>query len=443
MQNSTLLTALYIAWSVSSSRMLADEPANADAPVATAVPAAFLAPWSAMFESGFEGPSGLDDARRHYTVAHRLRSEDPRVEYGFAVVLLKNFQQAEALTHLQAALEADPAYLPAWRLQFRETVRQREFDELFEQLLALSDVVGVFSENPPPEPRRQEIAEWLGRGAGYLEGPLGNYEVAEQAVRVSRRLRARLGEKLLDRFEAGRLAVSRRQQLLQSRQLAAVADAEIERNADLQETQAARDDLDDEREQLEMSRDEWDAWIAEQVDDIDSQLEALHKQYGQVSGDQSDINRAALQVRAEIMQITTLAQQSAAGQTLITANPFILEGQLIARQAELDQYAAEYNSLEQERLQILAGAQSLFGERDASVTRYRQATGNAAGRIQQIDRWDRRLEKEAEETGRSDLLDARQVRNLRRQIQNWATYDPFDLNAQPERLLSEFQTQTP
>jgi hypothetical protein len=321
-------------------------------------------------------------------------------------------------------------------------------------LLKLSDVVGPFSEDPPAEPRRQEIAEWLGHAVAWLEGPLGDYVLAGQAVRVAQRLRARLGESLLPHFEAGRLAVSRRHQLLQSHQLVAVNDAEIQRNEDLEETQAARDDLDEEREQLQMTREEWDDWITEQVGDVDAKLEALQKHHDQVSEQQSDVSKAAFQVRTEIVQVGILEQQArqqitaaqlqaVPGQTFIVTDPFLMEQQLFALQAEFEQYAAEYNALEQERLQLLSGAEQLFAEREASIARYQKATGNAAERLRQIDRWDRRLEREAKQAEGTDLENSRQVRNVRHRIKNWSTYDPFDLDAEPVRLLAEFQLSAP
>lgn len=441
MQNLKLAAGTAIVWLAVQATAAADDPAI---PPSSSVDAAFAAHFAAMIDAGFDSDANrLDEARRHYQSARRHRPEDPRVEYGFAVVLLKNFQQQEALDHLQASIDAEPAYLPAWRLRFRETVRARDVETLFDQLLALADVVGVISDNPPEDVRRVEIAEWLGSAVAYLEGPLGNHEVAEKAGRVAEWLRARLGESLLSGFEAGRVATIRRHQLLQSHQLAAVQLAATEREEELQQTQTARENLGEEREQLAMTREEWDAWIEEQVGDIDAQLDALHEQYGQVREQQGDVNSAAVQVRGEIMQITALAQQSAAGQTVIRADPFILEGQLISRQAELDRYSAEYNALETERLQLLAGAEGLFAEREASIRRYQKATGNAADRIQQIDRWDRRLEQEAETSERSNLENTRQVRNVRHRIQNWSTYDPFDLNAEPDRLLAELQLIAP
>ena len=50
----------------------------------------------------------LNDARRHYEAARRERPDDPCVEYGFAIVLLKNFQQEEALAHAEKALSLNP-----------------------------------------------------------------------------------------------------------------------------------------------------------------------------------------------------------------------------------------------------------------------------------------------------------------------------------------------
>jgi hypothetical protein len=425
----------------------ADGPPSASP--ATEVDAAFFTQYSAMLESGFGGSRRLEEAERNYQAVHRMRPDDPRVEYGYALVLLKNFKQDVALAHLDAAIEADAAYLPAWRLRFGKSLHGRDFEKLFDQLLALSDVVGVISEHPPADAQRQEIATWLGRAAGYLEGPLGDYEVAGQAVQVSQLLRARLGEKLLPDFEAGRAAVSRQHQLLQGHQFAAVSVAETERDASLQESQTARGDLDKTREQVEMTKDQWDAWVKEQVGDIDSRLKALQKQYDQVREQQSDVNKALLQVQAEMTQLLTMVQPLTSSSTvynqqfLLAANPTIIQRQLAARQAEMDQYLSEYNALDQERTQITSGAEDLFAQRDASLARYQQATGESVRRMQQIDRWDRRLEQEAEETERSDVHDARPVRDVRRRIQNWSTYEPFDLDREPDRLLTVYKVHLP
>ena len=61
----------------------------------------------------------------------------------------------------------------------------------------------------------------------------------------------------------------------------------------------------------------------------------------------------------------------------------------------------------------------------------------------EINRWDRRLEQEADETERSNVQTAQPVRSVRHRIQNWSTYDPFDLNAEPDRLRAEYQVSAP
>ena len=129
MWNSTLLIGLTIAAFVLVSFANADEPPDVN-PAATPVDSAFFASYSEMFESGFTGAgTRLNDARRHYEAARRERPDDPHVEYGFAIVLLKNFQQEEALDHLESVIEANAAYLPAWRIQFRELLRDRDYEE--------------------------------------------------------------------------------------------------------------------------------------------------------------------------------------------------------------------------------------------------------------------------------------------------------------------------
>lgn len=419
----------------------ADAPAIGVEPLQpVSVDAGFHARFTRLLDDGFQRQTNtVSDALARSQSLQTSRPDDPRIEYALALISLKNFQQTEAIAHLEAAIQVDPAYLPAWRLLLGLQLKGREYQKLTERLYELADVVGGAAEAPPPQQVREQTAEYLGRVVAFLQGPLGDYEVAEQACRLAQNLDALLGEDLHEAYTAGRIALTREHHALLDEEQVLIAAAQVDQAQQLADAEAEGAQLESERDNVKRTQEQWDAIIKEEVGEIDSKLEALKKRNDSVQQEQTALSEAITVVRVEMQRLAALRDSALReGTRERPANARGIDVRLAALELELNQYLSQYDAASQEQAQILQAANGLMGQRQKSIARYQQATGRAADRIKQLDRWTDRVEATAEATKRQPADDARSVNVLRRRTRTWTTYDNFDLDAEKTRLMAEY-----
>jgi chromosome segregation ATPase len=293
----------------------------------------------------------------------------------------------------------------------------------------------------------------MGRVTGFLEGPLGDIDAQKATELTTAKLRVALGPELRPSFEAGRVALSVAHRKLQDEERQATDAASAAKQKKLQESQAKSEELGGARERLELTRDQWDAWVKEQVGEIDSQLAALEKRYNAAESDLRAITDSISLNRLEVQRLLAIVQQllSLSQQALSTAQRNAgnrrfsvdidlgsVQAQLAARQAEIDQLSAQYNETEQERGAVLQSAQGLLVNRQSSLNRYQEATGQAAKRIRQIKQWDQRLKNESEKLARTPDRKAQSVTAVRKRMRTWSTYEDFTIDTEKVRLLAEY-----
>jgi hypothetical protein len=90
---------------------------------------------------------------------------------------------------------------------------------------------------------------------------------------------------------------------------------------------------------------------------------------------------------------------------------------------------------------VLQAAQGLLANRQSSLNRYQEATGQAARRIRQLKQWDQRLQAETEKLAKTPDRKGQAATSVRRRMQTWATFDEFQLDTEKVRLLAEYQAQ--
>jgi hypothetical protein len=420
------------------------QPHLADAaPQAVPVDAEFHGRFAALLDEGFQRhPDAAETARRQAERLQELRPRDPRIEYALALIQLRNFHQAEALQHLDASLAIDPAYLPAWQLRLALQLKGKHYADVTDRLYELADVVGRAG-SPPPDPIvREQIARYIGRVVAFLQGPLGDYEIAELMRAHAHNLDVLLGQDLHAAYTAGRIELTREHHALLDEADILEAAAETDKQHELEQAQAQGEKLDAQRQDVERTQDEWDAIIEEEIGEIDSNLESLEQRHDSVQQELTSLTEAITVVRVEIQRLLSVrdrlirdGENEDAPHPVNTAS---IDLQIAALQVELDQYLAQYDVASQEHAQILRAADSLMRRRRTALANYQKATGRAAERIQQLDRWTERLEAQAAETQQTPASEARAVSALRRRIRTWSTYDQFDLMAGKDRLLAEY-----
>jgi hypothetical protein len=417
---------------------------HADAqPPAIPVDAEFHGRFVTFLDEGFlRRPDAAEVAGRRAESLQESHPDDPRIAYALALIQLRNFHQAEALEHLDASLAVDPAYLPAWQLRLALQLKGKHYSEVIDQLYTLADVVGCASSPPPDLAVRQQTARHIGRVVAFLQGPLNDYELAELMHAHAHNLDVLLGEDLHAAYTTGRVELTREHHALLDEADILEAAAETDKQHDLEQAQAEGEKLDAQRQDVERTQDEWDAIIKEEVGEIDSRLEALEKRHESVQQELTSLTEAISVVRIEIQRLLSIRDRMIRdGEDRDPPRPVntaSIDLQIAALQVELDQYLVQYEAASQEHAQILRAADSLVRQRRTALANYQKATGRAAERIQQLNRWTDRLESETTETQQTPASDARAVNALHRRIRTWSTYDNFDLDVEKDRLLAEY-----
>ncbi len=417
--------------------------AEDQAPVQVLVDAGYRDRFAALLDDGFERhPDSLSNAVARSGRLEEMRPNDPRVDYALALIALRNFNQSEAIGHLESAVATDPAYLPAWRALLGLQLKGKDPIQVVDRLYELADVVGRASASPPDAKVREEIAAYIGRVVAFLEGPLGDYEVAELCRAHARNLDVLLGDELHSAYTAGRIELTREHHALLDEEEILKTVAEADKEQRLAEAEVRSDELDEERQSVKRTQEEWDAIIKEEVGEIDSNLSALEKRHGSVQTELNTLADAITTVRVEIQRLLSIrdSEEFDGGnrRPRPRSNTDAIDLQVAALQVELNQYLAQYDATAQEQAQILQAARSLMSQRERALRNYQKATGKAADRIKQLDRWTDRVEAQAEETEQRPASDSRLVSSLRRRMRTWTTYDNFDLTAEKVRLLAEY-----
>lgn len=418
-------------------------PPAAEAVTPVPVDAAFHSQLASLLEEGFERQAGaVEAAGSRAESLQKLRPADPRPEYALALVLLRNFRQGEAADHLNAAIAVDRAYLPAWKLWFSLQLKGKHYSEVIERLYELADVVGEANPSPPDAAAREEAARFIGRVVAFLEGPLGDYELSERMGPHARNLDVLLGDQLHAAYTAGRIELTRAHHALLDETKILEAAAEADKQHELDVAQTRSEELDAQKEDVQRTQKEWDAIIQEEVGEIDSKLAALEKRHDAVQQELTSLADAITIVRLEIQRLLSIRDEMIRdGQDRDPprrVNTTGIDVRISALQVELDQYVVQYDAASQEQAQILQAAGSLMRQRERALSNYQRATGKAADRIRQLDRWTERIEAAASETAQTPASEARAVAALRRRIRNWSSYDDFELSAEKARLLAEY-----
>lgn len=417
--------------------------AEDQAPVQVLVDAGYRDRFAALLDEGFERhPDSLSNAVARSGRLEEMRPNDPRVHYALALIALRNFNQSEAIGHLESAVATDPAYLPAWRALLGLRLKGKDPIQVVDRLYELADVVGRASASPPDAKVREEIAAYIGRVVAFLEGPLGDYEIAELCRAHARNLDVLLGDELHSAYTAGRIELTREHHaLLDEEQILRTA-AEADKEQKLAEAEERGEELDTQREDVKRTQAEWDAIIMEEVGEIDSQLASLEDRLTSVRQELTTLAEAITTVRVQIAQLIALMESAideerrTEGRRRRNLGP--LEAQIAACQAELAQYSAQYDAVSAEQAQIVRAGRSLAGRRQRALANYQKATGQAADRIQQLDRWMDKVEVGIDVTAQTPAEDATAIKALRRKMQNWATFSKFNLLAEKDGLLAEY-----
>jgi hypothetical protein len=431
----------------------AEEPPGAAGPSPFPdAPPALVSGVENLLEEGFKvGPRQLPLVKKKFEAARSLSADDdPRLDYAYGLVLVRQSQNKAALVPLEAAVNRNgPAYWPAWQALIWVQLVDRQYDKGLNRLDEFARRVGQTAEGDPISDSQRDAARWMGEILEALDLTVAGKKFHDTIVEHDATIRDALGDELSEVLDTGREIVHERdleftQKAGQSRD---EAQKKLARRRKGQKGKFDSDlvDLDKEKENNARSADEWKKWLDETLEKVDKQLGQLEKEY-QFQQKRAESLQQSILVTGKEMTLLNVQMSLVGGQQtgsgLFQMQFGRMQQQLILRQNQLMNYQLEYNATIGRMTQTAQQGQGVQQERAAMVRKYEKATGDLVKKNAELDRWAARV---AEKKKKLDVQGVSKQKGARaaadRRIPTLKSYVPLDLDAERARLLEAYGVQ--
>jgi hypothetical protein len=388
-----------------------------------------------MFVAGYgRGNNPLKEARRLYDSARDGAKTDPRVDYAYGLVLLKQLRNKEALAQFEAVTKSGPEYWPGWQALIWSHFIAKDYSSGY---LKLRELGRRLAESKSNLTERRLSAEWMGEVIAALQKSVDSVKQRETLIREDEALREILGVELQASFASGKTTVHSLHSLLeedvqQTRELE-LAKQEKERAEKEVEVAKNLEASAEKRESLKKSAEDWKKYLDEQLAAFDKQLARLEKDYDFMQKRVVSLTASQVQVNAEIALVGQQASNTKPGQfaDALQQRRAALELQLLKYQVDLDQSMGS-------ALMIAQRAQAVAGQRAAAVQQYEKATGQLVQRDANLDKFQDRLKKEGEKLKAPPKSKPAPLTNKVKQVRSFRTYVDLDLVLERDRVLDSF-----
>ena len=340
-----------------------DSIAHAQAPEATVKVS------EQMFSEGYQfGTAHLKAAREDYAKLQKLLPKDPRVDYAFGLILVRQAQLQEA-EKLFASLSGTETQrdLKAWKAVLWCQIIRKEMKPAFEGLTAFADYLALRPSITGLSPEaREEHARWLGEVFAALDlsqekGTTRNELPARQAA-VEKALGPDLQKVMLasrDELTA-RLSEKADQDATQKADAGAGAKERVAERVEKTKAKAEQKE-----EELKQSAEEWKEWLDQKTAELDTELQVLSSQ---VQAIDTELVRAQQEYQTSLRQESYLVRQNPRMGTPAYAELT----NITARKNDLLQSGTNLNF---RRAGVVQQAHGVLERRQAVVDQYQAATG--------------------------------------------------------------------
>jgi hypothetical protein len=398
-----------------------------------------------MFTAGFgRGASSLKAAQKHYEAAQDQSGGDPRVEYAYGLVLLKQLKNKEALAQFQAATkQAGPEFWPAWQALVWSHLVAKDYAEGY---LRLTEFAKRLAGSTSDLSERQQSAEWIGQVIAALQKSVDTVKQREALVREDETLKEILGAALGPSLARGKSSVNSLHELMeedvqQTREQALAKEAKEQAE---KQAQVAKD-LEasaEKKESLKKSAEEMKKYLDDQLISYDKQLSRLERDYEFLQKRVLSLSASQVQTTMEIQLLSNVPSnnrsptQNTLNQNVADQRRALLEALMFRYQVELDQTLAGTVAVSQR-------AQMLVGQRAAAVKQYERSTGQILQQESSLEKWQERLKTDGEKVKASPKGKSVPVANKIKQARSFRTYVNLDLNLERDRVLDSFGVTLP
>ncbi len=287
-------------------------------------------------------PRNLADARQLHARVAEFDGYDARAKYAYAVVLIRQRANAEALAALDQVLAERPDLLPAWRAKIWTQMLVRKFPAAIRSMRAAAQALAAADPPGADAEERAETARFLGRVFAYLESRPAAAISPDDLRRAKQNVQSRLGD-ARDQFAIGEEAMTTEliksgEQVKQSEaaRTAEVAEQEAAIRQQQKKVDAAATDVDFEFEKLQVA-------AKARMENLTKQAEAVQR------------NILQAQFRLNQVEITIDVQQK----------QLTVQDLALTNRANLT--AAQILDIQLRRIAVVNNLQQLAGQRVAAV----------------------------------------------------------------------------
>lgn len=396
-----------------------------------------------ILEAGFgEGDKAARDAEARLEALRRDPHHDPRGDYAFGLVMLHHFKPREAREAFQAAVDSSRvAYLPAWMAHVRIRLLRRDHEAGFEHLTKLASLLADPA-TPWSDPNAPaDGAFWLGRVVGACQLAAIKVNKGPDPAALDESFRRLFDADLRDAYRRGRESIDKEHdELSDELDRAALVVERMQNDREKRrrvEIDRQRRKIRDEAKTVEMTREEWKAWLDEELERIDKELTSLEKEYDTLADADAQVQQAMAQLRSQL-NAARFAER-AAGARSQRDTTVRLSLQIEQR---LTQFQVQRLKLIQEAQGINQQARELVSQREKATDRYQTATGQLAKEATQTQKWKKAFEKATKQNKATSGRATRSARTRKRRLTQIATYLDFDVQEARQGLLDELGQST-
>ncbi len=431
------MSAILVAWCGTFDRAPAAEPAAKTTLV------------QLLEAAEFKGRLAPIQAEQRFEAARAASADDRPVHHAYGVVLsrLLKFPEAQA----QFALAADSpqgAYPPAFRGALYLELQLRRWPLAAKTALAFGT---VFEKSPDAWANAEDRtadARWLGQAASAGQLLTTKGPDVRTWIDVDRQIRERLPPEVLPAYSQGfeetlelRAELVEETEETRTKAQQKLADQqELERRKLLEkgrETESTRVNL---KAVVKGNQ----AAFEKQLGEFAKQLGLLENQWNQLDERRQLVERSIILVGQELT-ILNQNYQNVLNQDRDPQNPnartrLRLQGidqQIATRQLQSLEHQAERDRTITSLRNVQGQANTLLAQRQAAVADYEQQTGEILKRDEQLEKWSKRIVKQAEDLEETPTGNTAEVKGRERKQQTIGAYLSLDWETERQRLLKE------
>jgi hypothetical protein len=392
-----------------------------------------------FFEEGFKrGPRVAAEAQQRYKSISADSSNDPRIDYAFGLVQLRQLKNKEAQASFKIATNRPgKPYWPAWQALIWTHGAAKETVFAYDRLTEMAKRL-VETDNAPEDANVVEQVGWIGKSMAAFDKLADTPKSREAWSRQDEVLRELLGEKLLTAYDAGRDEIHVRHALVED-EIRSTRDKTLEKNEQKRVEKQSKTEKDlestkEKRDELKKTAEDFKKSLDEQLQNLDKQLSLLEKDHALLEKRGQSIVNSQNQLSLEMTQ---LQQESMSGAGKKNQG-FNYEAAIDQRRLKQTQLQVEYDKTLIAAQQVTQKAQGLVQQRTGLVQQFQKATGQLVKQDATLDKWQGRLKKNTEKLKAPADDKGPAVMAKIKQAQSFRTYIELDVVKQSEHLLESY-----